>query len=143
MLIRSVVCVALFSFTLLAFLVGCSNGPLTGDVEGTVVYDGKAIEKGTISFEPADGNGGTAGTSIENGKYLATKVPVGNLKVQIRMPVVSGKKQLYKSDKEEGQYRNTYSEGLPKKFNDESILKLEVQPGKNTKNWDLFAGPGL
>jgi len=51
----------------LMLLAGCGSGrfPVTGEV----TFDGKPVEEGTISFEPADGKGPTTGGKIVGGKY--------------------------------------------------------------------------
>jgi len=129
---------ALLSSALLLLLAGCSDNRMA-EVTGIVTVDGQPVEKGDISFFPVDGNGPTAGDRIVNGKYLATKVPVGTMKVQIRVPKASGqKKQLYESkDGKESPVRDIIAETLPKKFNDDTELRFDVKPGKNEKNWDL------
>jgi hypothetical protein len=49
---------------------GCSDGRYP--VQGAVTYDGKPVDKGTITFEPADGQGPTTGARIVAGKYELT-----------------------------------------------------------------------
>ena len=51
----------------LMFLAGCGSGRFP--VAGEVTFDGKPVEQGTISFEPADGKGPTTGGKILGGKY--------------------------------------------------------------------------
>jgi hypothetical protein len=134
MIVRSVGRIVLFIMALIGLIAGCSNNQAS-DVTGTVTVDGEPVEKGSISFIPADGKSNTAGGDIVNGKYVATNVPVGSMKVQIRVPKVTGKKKLYETA--DSAYRDTFSESLPKKFNDQTELRLDVQPGKNEKNWEL------
>jgi hypothetical protein len=52
---------------------GCDSRGLV-DVQGSVMLDGKPLPGGLIVFEPADGNGMTAGGKILNGKYKLTGV---------------------------------------------------------------------
>lgn len=54
----------------LAICPACSNGRVP--VQGEVTFNGKAVDDGTISFEPVDGNGPTAGGKIMAGKYELT-----------------------------------------------------------------------
>jgi hypothetical protein len=89
----------------------------------------------SISFVPADGQGPTAGSEIKDGKYVVSKVPAGTMLVQIRYAKATGKKKLY--DTPDSPTRDTFTEVLPRKYNDETELRLEVQPGKNEKNWEL------
>ncbi len=133
MWIRSAVRVALLTVALIVLLVGCSDNR-TAEVVGTVSVDGQPVEKGSISFIPADGKGVTAGSDIKDGKYVATGVSPGTAKVEIRVPKVTGKKMLY-DDK--NVTRDTFSESLPKKYNVDTELRFDVQPGKNEKNWDV------
>jgi hypothetical protein len=51
----------------LAVLAGCGSGRLP--VHGDVTFDGKPVDLGTISFEPADGQGRATGGKIMDGKY--------------------------------------------------------------------------
>lgn len=125
---------ALFTIFLIGILAGCSGGS-TAEVTGTITVDGQPAEKGSISFIPSDGKSHTSGGQIENGKYAATNVPLGEMQVQIRIPKVTGKKKVYETG--DSPYRDTFSESLPKKYNDQTELRFEVKPGKNEKNWEL------
>jgi hypothetical protein len=49
---------------------GCHHGQCP--VSGEVTFGGKPVEDGTISFEPADGQGSTTGGKIMAGKYEIT-----------------------------------------------------------------------
>jgi hypothetical protein len=67
---------ALFAIScLLVVSSGC--GASTASVQGSVSYQGVAIEKGMITFTPVDGKGPVVGCNIENGKYLAEGVTPG------------------------------------------------------------------
>ena len=80
-----------FCLSAVAVSAGCSkkSGPDRFDVQGTVIYDGKPLESGRITFAPDSdqGNRGPAGYAfIQNGKYDTTgadgKSPVsGPMKV--------------------------------------------------------------
>jgi hypothetical protein len=111
---------------------GCSN---TYEVTGTVRLDGQPIEKGSITFVPADGKGVTAGSEIKDGKYTVSKVSTGTRLVQIRYPKVAGKKTLY--DTPASPTRDLFREVLPPKYNDRTELRFEVHPGANEKDWEL------
>lgn len=134
MLMRFVCRSALFTSMLLLLVSGCSDNK-TADVSGVVSVDGQPVEKGNISLFPADGKGPSVGGDIVNGKYEVSKAPVGTVKVQIRVPKVTGKKKLY--DTPDSPTRDTFSESLPKKYNDNTELTYDVKPGKNIKDWDL------
>lgn len=115
-------------------LAGCNSGPTMGDVRGTVLVDGKPAEGGGITFEPADGNGQTAGGEIHNGQY-ATQVPVGAAKVRISVAKVVGRKKVY--DTPDSPIMPITVEALPARYNEQTELELEVKPGLNQKDWDL------
>ena len=127
---------AVFAFVAMAALVGCSGGDgNTGDVSGTVSYDGKPIEDGLINFLSADGKGQTASAPIKDGKYSISKVSVGATKVQIRGSKVTGKKKMY--DTPESPEVPIVAELLPAKYHDKTELTFEVKRGSNEKDWDL------
>jgi len=55
--------------------VGC--GSTTATINGTVTYEGQDVEKGMITFTPADGKGNVVGCDITNGKFYAKGVAPG------------------------------------------------------------------
>jgi hypothetical protein len=116
-------------------LAGCSDGPETGEVVGTVKVDGQTPAAGSsITFIPADGKTPSSGALIVDGRYSA-RVPVGVSKVEIRVPrpmKVSGK-----AGAGPGPGGDRVEESLPAKYNDKTELTLDVQKGKNEKDWDL------
>jgi hypothetical protein len=112
---------------------GCGGG--AGEVSGTVTFDGKPIEQGSIKFTPEDGKGPTTGDAIKDGKYSVQKVPLGPAKVSISGVKATGKKKMY--DDPKADYVQTAGELLPDKYNSATELKYDVQPGRQTKNFDL------
>lgn len=121
----------------LGLLAGCSGGPAVGDVSGTVTYDGKPVEQGSIAFYPADGNGPTAGGAIADGKYSVRKVSPGNSKVRISGTRVTGQKKMYNDPG--SPLVTTSAEYLPAKYSDEKVteLRYDVQGGAQTKDFNL------
>ncbi|MFO0959687.1 MAG: MBG domain-containing protein [Isosphaeraceae bacterium] len=120
---------------------GCgSGGPVMGRVSGTVKYNGKPIEKGTISFTPTDGQRPSATGTITNGSYtLQTTEPGDGAAV--------GEYKVSFSDIDAAQL-NTDMPGmpvkiakgaLPKKYLDpgQSGKTAKVEKGSNTINFDL------
>jgi hypothetical protein len=124
---------AFVCFLVSAVVVGCNNDNMA-DVTGTVAVDGKPVAKGSIGFIPADGKAQTAGAEIKDGKYSA-RVPIGNSKIEIRVPKVVGKKKLY--DTPDSPVQDLMAETLPEKYNEKTELTFEVKPGTNEKNWEL------
>jgi hypothetical protein len=128
------------SFTcalLLLFLVGCGgggSGPETFTVSGNVSLDGKPIEKGTISFVPADGKGPTAGAVIKDGAYTA-KVTAGSKKVTIVAPKVVGTRKLY--DTPDSPTTEEIKESIPAKYNSKTTLTANIQGDASDQNFPL------
>jgi hypothetical protein len=134
MLVRSLGRAALLGSVLFVLAAGCAPSR-SARVFGAVRVDGQLVEKGSIAFIPADGQGPTAGSDIKEGKYDAPKVAIGLMKVEIRVPKVTGEKKLYEGPN--SPTRKTFTEALPDKFHNNTVLRFEVQPGKNEKDWDL------
>ncbi|NQV26494.1 MAG: hypothetical protein HQ518_19225 [Rhodopirellula sp.] len=71
---RSVLILAALAPLFLLVISGCGGSVDEGrtrfNISGTVTYDGKPVPKGTIYFNPAEGNVGPQGfAAIVNGKY--------------------------------------------------------------------------
>jgi hypothetical protein len=79
--------VALVAATLaLAVLSGCSR-PTTSTFHGTVSYRGQPIKSGVIYFlGPAPKMQMGMGTIHDDGRYTATDVPVGEVRVSFQAP---------------------------------------------------------
>jgi hypothetical protein len=116
---------------------GCGGGAT--EVRGKVAFKGKPVENGTISFEPADGKGPTAGGPIADGGYRLTgqnSVSSGAKVVRIqafgpsgrRIPAAPGSKVLV----------DELKQLIPAKYNSRSDLKATVEAGKvNTIDFAL------
>ncbi|MCC7084014.1 MAG: hypothetical protein IT427_03280 [Pirellulales bacterium] len=114
--------------------VGCGNGNRAA-VSGTVTLDGKPLQQGVINFLLADGKGPSAGGTITDGQYeiSATKgVMVGSNRVSISSVQPTGRKiqSLGRVDEE-------YAEAVPTRYNQQTTLLHEIQPGQNVLNFDL------
>ncbi len=120
--------------SLLIFTVGCGPEPKTTPVSGTVTVDGEPAKSGSISFIPVDGMTAVTGGVIEDGKY-ACEAPLGESKVEIRVPKVVGKKKLY--DTPDSPVQELLAEALPEKYNEKSELRFTGVKGKNEKAFDL------
>jgi hypothetical protein len=125
------VCVLLLVFAT-GLLAGCGSGLAT--VSGEVSVDGKTVEKGVISYVPADGPGEPATANIENGRYEIRTSP-GNKRVQISVPVVVDRRK--DSNAAAAQTIEITRETLPERFNSKTELTFEVKSGSNTKDWQL------
>jgi hypothetical protein len=117
---------------------GCSGGTKMADVTGTVTVDGKPAEQGSISFIPVDGKTPTAGGEIRAGGKYSARVPLGKMKVEIRVPRQVGTKKLYDDpDNPNSPVAPIFEETLPEKYHNNTELSYEVKPGKNEKDWAL------
>jgi len=134
-MMRRSVRIAVFCLTLSGMIqfIGCSD-PTQGILSGSVTVDGNPAESGAISFIPVGGRGTTAGAIIEQGKYKAT-VPVGDVRIEVRVPKVVGEKKIY--DTPDSPVQQVMEESLPARFNDESELAYDVPSGKSIKDFDL------
>ncbi len=116
---------------------GCSDGRVR--VHGTVVFEGKPLEEGFVSFEPVDGVGPTTGGAIAGGAYDLTgeaRATVGEKIVRIVGSRRTGRKIAAASPP--GALADEWVQCLPKQYNDESTLRVTITPGgDNTHNFDL------
>jgi hypothetical protein len=74
-MIRKNVSCLVFAIPIVTAVLGCGDSsglPTRYRVSGTVTYNGKPLERGTISFAPADGKGRAAGGTITDGRYSLT-----------------------------------------------------------------------
>lgn len=84
--------IALFSVA--TCLAGCGGGGDAGperyDLSGTVTFDGKPVERGTLYIEPTPGNPGPVGfVDIVDGKYdTATSSSKGHIGGKVLLRVV-------------------------------------------------------
>src|SRR3954447_19518308 len=124
---------ALFTFS------GCGDGKVV--VRGVVNVDGQPIEEGSISLEPADGQGPTTGGMIKEGKYELTgnaaAIP-GDKIVRIVGLRKTGKMIEAGPPAPKGTLIPQMVQCVPGRYNDHSGLHVDVTPGKaNTHNFEL------
>lgn len=112
---------------------GCDKGLST--VNGTVTVDGNPVQQGAIIFEPADGQGPTAGTTIEAGKYEAKTTP-GDKKVRITGFEIVGQQPAYKGMKD-SPMRDVVNDVVPEQYNRDSNLTLTVEKSGTTGDFAL------
>lgn len=112
---------------------GCAK-PNIGVVTGTVIVDGSPAKNGSIAFFPVNRKSSTAGSEILAGRYMA-QVPLGAVKVEIRVPKVIGQKKLYETP--DSPIKQILAESLPAKYNDQTELTFDVQPGQNLRDFQL------
>jgi hypothetical protein len=131
--LAGLMCAAVF------LLAGCGDGRVR--VRGTVLYDGKPVEEGTIAFEPANGQGPSTGGPIKDGKYdLAgeARATVGEKVVRIIASCKTGRKIPIPPPARPGTTIDERVQCIPSQYNDRSTLRVQVTPGKdNTHDFDL------
>jgi hypothetical protein len=117
---------------------GCSSDSDRSRVHGAVSYNGEPVDDGGIAFIP-EGGGDTAlraTGSIEDGQYdLDSKrgpYP-GNYRVEIFWNKKTGKTLKSPS----GSTKDERKQAIPAKYNENTELKVEVKPGRNTLDFDL------
>jgi hypothetical protein len=129
---------------LLACLVaaaGCGDGSTLrrGSVKGQVLVDGVALDEGTISFAPTDGNSGpSAGTTVKNGSFelAADKGPVVGMS---SVAIVGGRRtgKQVPNPMYPDQVMDEVVPIVPQNYNASTTLKREIKPGANTLDFDL------
>jgi hypothetical protein len=119
---------------LLGFLsssFGCGDGKVR--VQGTVTFDGKPVERGVISFDPADGRGPNTGGKIASGRFelsgLAAATP-GKKIVRIRASRPTGRKIESGPPAPPGTLVDELEAYIPAHYNENSTLTAELVPGK-------------
>ena len=120
--------VVVLATTVLA--AGC--GPALGTIAGNVTLDGQPLDKGVISYVPADSLGSPATANIVNGKYEIQAI-AGNKFVQISAPFVIGTRKEYEGA--DAPLVEITEERLAAKYNSQTELTFEVKPGANAKDW--------
>jgi hypothetical protein len=123
---------------LMASLVGCGRGDGLMAISGTVSYDGKPLEKGVISFVPADGKGPTAASPISDGKY-SVKVAAGKKMVKIESYKVLGQHPFSRNNP---RIVIDQEQILPPRYNTKSELTREIASSDHNCNFALEKAAG-
>lgn len=104
-------------------MAGCGGGIERYQVSGTVTYDGQAVERGEVSFEPEDRSKAPEGGVIEDGKFRFQVVP-GKKTVRIH-----GSRRLPPGPHDDPDSGPMYEDYIPDCYHTKSTLKVEVKPG--------------
>lgn len=108
-------------------LTGCGSQNGLTEVGGVITYDGKPVQKGTISFLPADGNGPTAAAIVTDGRY-SVRVAPGKKQVRIEGFKVLGQRRLHVEDPTSPMV-DIQEQILPEHCNTKSDLTREIVSG--------------
>jgi hypothetical protein len=120
----------LFCGAFLIVATGC--GGKTFQVEGTVEMDGKPVDSGSISFDPADGKGPSFGGVITDGKFNFVSPPgvePGKRIVRITGMQKTGKQIPSGPPTNPGPLVDDIRP-FPKRYNDNSELSENIESGK-------------
>lgn len=119
-----------FALSLIICLIGCNDGNV-GQVSGTVHLDGKPLEGALVTFYPQSQNA----DPMETGTSIGRTDEKGNYELIYNRDVkgaVVGKHLVYIETLQEGSgYGPGRAEELPKRYNSQSELHVEVNPGRN------------
>lgn len=128
---------SLLAILVLTSLAGCnrSNAKPEYPVTGTVMFDGKAVETGTVLFRAAEGDQRGFSGAIQNGNY-ELKATAGKMKVQITATRLIPGKFEELNPGEKSPVGEMY---IPARYNTLSELTAEVQAGSNKFDFDLTA----
>lgn len=127
-------------------IVGCGEaGSERGEVRGKVTFDGAPVESGSIAFTPIEGTKGpSVGGAIKGGEY---HIPRGEGPVSgPHRVMVLGTRQTGRKvrEGEGGEDFNALVDEvemfIPRKYNVESSLTVEIEAGTNELNFDLEGG---
>jgi hypothetical protein len=128
-------------WTSLVFVAGCGrqyDGDHRYPLAGTVRVDGEPIEAGAISFIPMNHEKQrVSGGPISNGAYSVDEAfgaNGGQYRVEVRWYKKTGRML---KDADTGEMYEERKEGLPKRFNEESELTVEVSPENTSYDFDL------
>jgi hypothetical protein len=142
---------------------GCSQSGRTyptGEVSGTVKYKGQPIGQGKITFMSTGAAADFATGDIVDGQYTVTNAPAGKCQIEIQMQTDENRgaippmmMKMMKSKMAQAKAQGTQvpdeeqalklakksTFDLPAKYKNvkTSGLELDVQTGKQTKDWDL------
>lgn len=114
--------------------VGCGPKEGMAIVTGSVTVDGAPAKSGHINFIPFGGAANPVGARIEDGRY-EIEAPIGESRVEVRVPEVVGKKKLYNTP--DSPVKEIRQESLPDKFNNKSTLRMDVKAGSNERDFEL------
>ncbi len=119
---------------------GCGS-PEVCSLSGTITYDGKPIEDGSIRLDPIAADAGPTGkTIIKNGKYEISSdqgMQPGKFEVAIYAVFPTGRE--IPAPEHVGDETKMIPEMvlLPEKYNAMTELSVALQVGENTQNFDL------
>ena len=141
------------SLGLLTLLAGCDKNPHSAEhteVSGKVLFKGKPLPGGTVSFVAVNGGFTSTGTIDENGNYQI-KAPVGDVEISVMNRMLQpsrGSKgmrpaRLKKAEAKENRLLKGRWVKIPSHYEDPhtSGLKYTVKQGPQTHDIELSDNP--
>lgn len=116
-------------------LPGCGRGGMP--VSGAVSFDDAPVDRGTISFVPADGIGPTFGGLIEAGRYAVVAPTPGTKIVRVSAVRPTGRKIPPDPLVGETAPVDEIAPYIPEQYNDQSTLTCDVVAGPNHFDFHL------
>jgi hypothetical protein len=123
---------------LTAALVGCSSGPVTGEVRGKVTFKGQPVTEGTVTFLNPAGKGDAEAKLGTDGSYaLPAPVVVGDYVVIVTPPTEMKDTDPGKSPPAPVEKA---APNIPRKYRAQgtTTLKAPVKQGPNVFDFDLL-----
>jgi len=127
--------IAVLSTAATGAVTGCGEANPLGRraIYGTVSHQGQPVDYGSIQFSPEDAmRGVSSGAMIADGKYQITAsqgLPPGSYRVMISSPDRSKQEKV---EGPPGDERSLAVERIPKKYNLQTTLQIEVQKGRGS-----------
>ncbi|MCZ2341429.1 MAG: hypothetical protein LC104_06480 [Bacteroidales bacterium] len=128
----------IFGCLVIGILIGC-EGASTTELNGRVTLDNQPVDNGSISlFGTTDANAKVS-ASIVNGEYVIDAqrgLKPGEYKVEIHWLKPTGK-TIPSADP--GFTMDETREAIPRKYHDNTELTVQVDVGRNTKDFLLMS----
>lgn len=125
---------ALLALLVCVSLLGCSdpNMPTLGEVSGKITMDGNPVPMARIVFQPQNGPSCMAEADAEGNYEIMFDTNTPGAVLGPNVVSIS----THRFARENGELVE-HKETIPSKYNIESTLNLDVQPGGQTKDWEL------
>ena len=123
----------LLVLSLLLALVGCQPSDGLTEISGQVLLDNVPVEKGTIKFDPADGQGPSAEEKIIAGEFKGRVAP-GKKKVQIYGYKKVGEYHVTGPD---SPLMDKLEQIVPAKYNEATTLEETIAAGQKPLKYEL------
>ncbi len=145
-----------FLLGMVATVLGCGEkGPRLAPVSGTVTLDGKPLAKVIVTFVPVEGGVSSSGVTDESGSYslacsLGPGAVVGKHRVYVQSQAPSASAEVKIPDEDDPGYQPDpyaslrapqFVEKIPARYNKDSQLTQDVQPGTNRIDLELQSTP--